>query len=424
MSDTVPDHIDLDSLTDDQVNALSPAEIEALMNQESAQEDVTPEPIEPIDDDDDDPADPNGEPDPEDDELENGSVAEEDADPVVPPVAPVKEELDPSQVADETGKQKAEENPAAPVKKAPDAEKTEKKTKEEPKPDAKDGAVDPSVAADFYAEITKPFKADGKDFTVKTPQEAIRLMQMGANYSRRMQEIKPLKAQDAMLREHGLHDPVKLSELIDISKGNPAAIQKLLKDKGIDPLDIDVSKPSEYKSPNYQANPKDLAFKDAIETTLAADGGRELITDMNQTWDEESKQALHESPTIFENMLAQKQTGVYSKINVELARQRTLGFLVDVPFLQAYHQVGDAMQKAGAFGKTEVQSEVVIAPVEKPAPTPIDTGTRKPALKKTEPANPILSSNPPSAASSDAVQNEMDYSDLSDEAFLKLGAPG
>lgn len=431
MSDTVKDPIDLDSLTDDQVNALSPTEIEALMNQESAEEDVVPE--EPAAGD--DPAEPVVDPEDvsDDPEAEVEDAPVDDDEPETPQgepaVEPTAEELEQQAAVDKAGTPEAKADAApAPVKeeKVPDAPKKEAKAEEKAKPAAKpdDGAVDPAVAADFYSEITKPFKADGKDFTVKTPQEAIRLMQMGANYSRRMQEIKPLKAQDAMLREHGLNDPAKLSELIDIHKGNPAAIQKLLKDKGIDPLDIDVSKDNGYKAPDYQANPKDLAFKEAIETTLTAPGGRELIADMNQLWDEQSKQALHDQPTIFENMLAQKETGVYSKINVELTRQRTLGFLTDVPFLQAYHMVGDAMQKAGVFGSEEVQSTEATAPVVKPAPAPIDTGTRKPPQKKTEPANPILSSNPPSAAPSGAVQNEPDYSDLSDDDFLKLGAPG
>jgi hypothetical protein len=412
MSDTVKDPIDLDSLTDDQVNALGPDEIQALMNQESAEEDVLPEePIvaDPVDPDETVPAD-QAEPETELEDPAEPETAEEK-----PVVEPTAEELEQQAIADATGTSEAKADPA-PV--------TPKEKTEEPKAEAKpkEDTVDLEIAADFYSQITKPFKADGKDFSVKTPEEAVRLIQMGANYSRRMQELKPMKAMDAMLREHGLNDPKKLSELIDISKGNPEAIQKLLKVKGIDPLDIDVTKDTGYVSPDFQSNPKDLAYQEAIDNTVKAPGGGELIADMNNNWDEESKQALYEQPTIFENMLAQKDSGVYSKINTELTRQRTLGFLENVPFLQAYHQVGDAMQKAGVFGKVEAQSEVT-APVAKPAAVPIDTGTRKPLEKKTQPANPILSSTPPTAGPEGAASNEPDYSTMSDEDFMKLGAP-
>lgn len=415
MSDTAPDHIDLDTLTDDEVNALSPDQIQALMDQPESEEDVVPEePVVPNPTDEVEPA--------VTEPVVEDAEAEVPAEPVVEdepetPASSVEdasaEELAQPAPVDETGTPKAEETPAV-----------DPKAKETPKAEDKPKANDDGRAADFLAKITAPFKADGKDFAVKTPEEAIRLMQMGANYSRRMQEIKPLKAQDAMLREHGLNDPAKLSELIDIHKGNPEAIQKLLKDKGIDPLDIDVSKDNGYKAPNYQANPKDLAFKEAIETTQAAPGGNELIADMNSLWDEESKQALHAEPTIFENMLAQKESGVYSKVNAELARQRTLGFLTDVPFLQAYHMVGDAMQKAGVFKEAEVQSDGAIAPVvTPPAPAPIDTGTRKPIEKKTQPANPILSSTPPNGGAPVTTPAEPDYSSMSDADFEKLGAP-
>lgn len=45
-------------------------------------------------------------------------------------------------------------------------------------------------AVQFYSLVSKPFKADGKEITIRTPDEAIRLMQMGMNYNRRMQKLK------------------------------------------------------------------------------------------------------------------------------------------------------------------------------------------------------------------------------------------
>jgi len=361
MSDTDP--IDLDTLTDDEVLKLGPDQINALMEQESSEESANAEPATP-----DDATDAEGDP----DKVEDKADAEPD--------------------------------------------KKDDKAKKDDAPKADDPKV--AEAVSFFEEITKPFKADGKDFQVKTAGEAIRLMQMGANYSRRMQEMKPLRAQDAVLKEHGLDDPKKLAQLIDISKGDPAAIQKLLKEKGIDPLDIDVSKDSTYDGNKvYSADEKNLAFKDAITSTLEAPGGRELITDMNATWDEESKNALYEKPQIFENLLDQKSSGDYEKVVAELQRQRVLCYLTDVPFLQAYTDVSNAMENLGLVGSKKTTPE---------AKAPIDTGTRKAAPKpKTEQPNPNLSSTPkPAAPSNTGGNKEIDYSTLSDEEFLKLGAPG
>jgi len=334
----------------------------------------------------------------------------------------------------------ADPEPTGEDGKTPDAPKGTDAKPAEPdpaaKPEAKDKKPDADVksedkapktntkaAVDFFEKVSAPFKADGRDMQIRSPEDVIRLMQMGVNYSRRMQEMKPLRAQDQMLKTNGLNDPEKLNFAIDLMKGDKGAIKQLLKDHKIDSVDIDTTTEDKpYQANNYQGDPKDLAFDDAIKETLAAEGGRELITDINKDWDETSKEALRDQPTIFQNILAQKRSGVYGKIKDELAYQRTMGFLTDVPFLQAYHQVGEAMQQAGVFGsnqKTEVQPEVK---------TPLGTGTRKAAPKpKTEQPTPNVSSATPprSAPSNNSGQHqEPDYSSMSDEDFLKMAPPG
>jgi len=276
-------------------------------------------------------------------------------------------------------------------------------------------AEEQTHATSFFKKVSAPFKADGKDVQVRTPEEAIRLMQMGVNYSRRMSEMKPLREMDAMLTQHGLNNPEKLNELIDLSKGSKEAIQKYLKKHNIDPLDLDPSKGDAHTTPNYRSDPKDVAFQDAIDNTLQVEGGKELLSDVNRDWDDESKEALRDNPSIFGKLLEQKDTGVYEQIKTELLHQRTMGYLADVPFLQAYEQVGNAMHKAGVFDKKEVQKKTGLAPIA--------SGSRK-AAPKSQP-NPNLSSakTTPNAAAK-AVPNEPDYLSMSDEDFMKLGIPG
>lgn len=274
---------------------------------------------------------------------------------------------------------------------------------------------------DFYSKITGPIKADGKDIQVRSPEDAIRLIQMGFNYSRRMQELKPVRALGQMLQDNKLDNPEQLNFLIDLAKGKKEAIQKLLSDHKIDPMDLDTTKPEAYKPAQYQLDPKDQAFKEAVEATVQLEGGRDLIVDINSKWDTESKSALREQPSIFENLLAQKQSGVYEKIQKELEYQRSLGYLIGVPFLQAYHQVGTAMQNAGVFNapKVEVQS---LAPLNA---APIDTGTRKAvAAKNAAPAPNLSSIQQPRVVSNQGNSTpKVDYSNMSDADFMKLPPP-
>lgn len=291
--------------------------------------------------------------------------------------------------------------------------------------------VTQEVANEFYRKLTGPIKADGREITVRSADDAIRLIQMGYNYSRRMEELKPIKAMAQMLSNNGLQDTEKLNFLIDLSKGKKEAIQKLLADHKIDALDLDPSKAQEYKPADYKPNEKDQAFREAVEATMSAEGGRDLIVDINKDWDIESKSALRHQPMIFQNLLAQKQSGVYGKIKAELEYQRSLGYLVGVPFLQAYHQVGTAMEKAGVFNPPQPKNEVhSMAPVNQgnvnqgKQPAPIDTGTRKATAPKNPPApnlssiqNPRVISNRPS----DPIPT--DYAGLSDAEFRKLPPP-
>jgi hypothetical protein len=410
MVDTAQTSIDLDTLSDEEFLKLDPS---------------TLQPFSPPEGDSNDPAElTSAASESQSDDASTGSedktqVEQPESKPeeseAAPNAAPMQQT---SSAADSTAKPTAAQISAKP---APGSESKD----EDPKPEAKkpeDNAVIQAAALDFYNKVTAPFKADGKDLQIRSPEDAVRLMQMGVNYSRRMQEMKPLRAQNEMLKAQGLDDPVKLNFMIDVMKGKPEAIQKLLKDSKIDPIDIDVSKDVPYKPDNYQVDPKTMAFREAIETTLAAEGGSELIKEINSSWDDTSKEALRDQPAIFQNLLDQKKSGVYVKIKKELDYQRTMGFLTDVPFVQAYHQVGEAMQKAGVFGpnltpkpKTQVQSQV----------QPLDTGTRKAAQIPVAPAPNLSSTQQPRATPSNggSQTSQPDYWAMSDEDFLKLKPP-
>lgn len=407
MADNDQKVLDLDTLSDEEFLKLDPSTLQAFVPPEGESNDTNADANKP-----DAAAD------------LSGSEAEDQGDGSEQPGEPAKvaePEVQPFTPAQD----KAPEQPAAPKPAEKPAAGAETKP-EEPKPGdkkAEDTVAVQKAAMDFYTKVTASFKADGKDLQIRSPEDAVRLMQMGVNYSRRMQEMKPLRAQNEMLKAVGLDDPSKLNHMIEVMQGKPDAIQKLLKDKKIDPIDIDTTKEVAYQPANHAIDPKTLAFREAIETTLTQEGGADLIKDINSSWDDQSKEALRDQPAIFQNLLDQKKSGVYVRIKKELDYQRTMGFLTDVPFVQAYHQVGDAMQKAGVFGpnltpkpkQTQVQSNGGMAP--------IDTGTRKAA--QVAPAPNLSSTQQPRAVpSKDGSQpSQPDYWAMSDEDFLKLKPP-
>lgn len=242
---------------------------------------------------------------------------------------------------------------------------SEEKKTEESKEESKQSS-EKEVTIDykkFYEKIMTPFKANGKLITLKTSEEAIQLMQMGANYTRKMQAIAPYKKTLMMLENNNLLDEDKLSFLIDLDKKNPEAIKKLIKDAGIDPLEIDTSTEPQYKEGSHKVSNEEAAFMSVLDDLKQSQEGTQTIQEINSNWDDASKKILWNSPEIMRTIHQQRANGVYKIITEEMERQRVLGNIpAETPFLMAYKQIGDALaakQKPAPMQPVAVKAKTV-----------------------------------------------------------------
>lgn len=228
----------------------------------------------------------------------------------------------------------------------------------------------------FYKEVMAPLKANGTTIQLKSPKEAIQLMQMGANYTKKMQAISQYKKTIMMLQNNNI-DEDKLSFLIDLDKKNPEAIKKLLIDADINPYDIDTSEAPEYKQGNHKISDEEAVFSSTLEDLQQVQGGNETIRVIN-SWDQASKDILWTNPEIMKIIHQQRESGVYNQIANEIERQKMLGQInPNMPFLMAYKTVGDALIQ------TKVQPKVVATKVVKPKPT-ISNGEKAKAASPTK----------------------------------------
>lgn len=285
-----------------------------------------------------------------------------------------------------------------------DAPKTETQTETKPT-----GAVDYEA---FYKTVMAPIKANGKIVELKDPSEVISLMQMGANYTRKMQDIAPHRKFLMMLESNGLLDEGKLSYLIDLDKKNPDAIKKLVKDAGIDPMEIDTTAEPAYREGNHRVTDAEVTFHNHLDNLKSTDSGKETIRIIVNDWDQASKDALWNTPVVMETINQQRELGIYDRIVTEVNRQKTLGGIgPTTPFLQAYEHVGKAMADAGAFADL-VQN----APV-KTAPVPIATRTQAP--KPTVQHNDKAEAAAPTRSTPKTATTAINPLSLSDEEFEK-----
>lgn len=293
-----------------------------------------------------------------------------------------------------------------------------------------DPAVDPNTAAQttqnepvqagpaeyesFFKRVMTPFKANGRTVELKTPEEAIQLMQMGANYTKKMQELVPHRKVLTMLQNNGLMDEGKLSYLIDLDKKNPEAIKKLVKDAGIDPLEIDNSAESTYTAGNHRVSDAEVNFHTTLDDMASTPERVETLKVINGGWDQASKEALFANPQIMTTIHSQRESGIYDRIATEVTRRQTLGQIpTNVPFLQAYKVVGDEIQAQGGFND-------LIAKTAQPAVVaPIVTRVATPKSKVTNNHRAAAVSSTRSTPSTARTPSPSDVLNMSDDEFLK-----
>ena len=286
--------------------------------------------------------------------------------------------------------------------------------------DTKDDVTQSTDYKAFHDKMMAPFVANGKTIQLQSVDEAIQLMQMGANYTRKMQSIAPHRKVLMMLENNGLLDEGKLSRLIDLDKKNPEAIRALVKEAGIDPLDIDVESDSTYVPGDHVVSDEAMAFQTTLEEVSSTPDGQETIRAITGSWDANSKAELWSDPSILPVIHQQRVSGVYDRVTAEIERQRTIGAIPPhVSFLNAYRVIGEHMTKAGAFndlqGMAQAQTQ---APAQEVIQRPVATRVASPRPAVSNSAK-VGAAAPTRTATPKRTEAFINPLAMSDDEFMK-----
>jgi hypothetical protein len=268
-----------------------------------------------------------------------------------------------------------------------------------------------------YETMMKPFKANGKVVNVESPDELVQLAQMGANYTKKMQGLQPHLKVVRMLQNHGVMDEQKLSYLIDLDKRDPAAIQKLVKDSGIDPMDIDTSADSSYRSKDRRVTDEEYRFTSTLEEVASNPAGKEVVASINKDWDRKSKDAIWADPNIMRVLTSQKESGIFDQITTEIERRQTLGKLQGVAFIQAYKDVGEEMTQAGSFKAQATDENTVPDPSQKSTQRVVKTSTAKRNAVSNN--DKVKAASAPKSTPASKAKEDFNPLSMTDEEFEK-----
>lgn len=334
------------------------------------------------------------------------SVVSEDATKVEEPTAKVAD------AADEDGG-----TPAKEAAKAADLDDVKAEVPADPVKEEK-----PPVEAtpvDFEAEYKRllaPFKANGRDIQVNSVDDALSLMQMGANYNKKMAGLKPNLKLMKMLENNGLLSEDKISFLIDLDKKSPEAINKLVKESGINPMDLDAEKAGEYKPKIHTVDDREMELDTVLDDIQGTPTYNRTLAIVSKEWDGPSKQVISQQPQLLKLINDHVERGIYDLISKEVESGRMLGRLNGLSDIEAYRQVGDAIQARGGFNHLgSSQGKPTTTPVVvQPKPKKVDDDKLNDKRRAASSSTPVVSGS---------VAKDYNPLALSDEEFNKLSAP-
>lgn len=263
-----------------------------------------------------------------------------------------------------------------------------------------------SEADEQLAKLFSPFSANGTEIKVDSVEEAITLMQMGANYHKKMHTLKPHLKLVKTLEKSKLLDEDKINFLIDLNNGEPKAIAKLLSEKGLDPLDINTEESNEYSPVKHTVSEQSINLDEVLDRIQYTPTFKDTMDVITNQWDSSSKEKLVAEPHKIEVLNAHKASGLFDRINAQIQKSRMLGQLPSgLSDVEAYEYVGNQLLQQEQANGYKPTPKKVVADKPKPKATADRTKLAAPKAKRTE--------SLPSSVE--------ELAELDDEAFLKLG---
>lgn len=277
----------------------------------------------------------------------------------------------------------------------------------------------PDYKALYEQIVGKPFKANGKDLSVTSAEEAIQLMQMGANYHEKMAALKPVRRQARMLQDAGIASEEEIAFLLDLHKKDPKAIAKLVKDSQINLYEFDVEQHAEYQAKPTVVSDEQMNLEDTMAALKDAPGFTEMFNGLT-SWDAQSQDVIAKNPAILQVFQNQKQSGQFDKIMSEVNRVRLFNpGMAARPLIEVYRDV-DAMFRDQAIAEAQTkQTQAPQVPAQQAAPLSQLVNNGKPKDPAAEKRQQAAAPRTAPATQKRKITAE-DIFSLSDEEFAKI----
>ena len=190
------------------------------------------------------------------------------------------------------------------------------------------------------------------------------------DYTKKTQALKEYRRTIDIVQNAGLSDN-DLNLFADVLKGDKDAIAAVLKRTGVDALDLDTENVN-YAPKNYGRNDTELAIKDIVDD-ISAD--KEYVITHNileKQWDSKSREKFIEDPNMIKGLHIDVKSGLYDKLNPIMQKLKIYDgatrsdldyyFMAHKQFIDSQR---DASSKAEKAELARVENQAKVAEAEK-----------------------------------------------------------
>ena len=251
---------------------------------------------------------------------------------------------------------------------------------------------------ELYDKVfTEGFKARGKMVKPKNLQDLVSLAQKGVDYNAKNREFNQYRKQIETLNSAGITNLEDLTLAIDLFKGNPEAIKKVISDKQIDVYNLGDEVTYKPHS-SYTPTDSSISFRDIIDSVKDRDYFKDLQDVALSKWDSASRQQLLTDNSLFKGLIDEFEMGRFNQIQEQVEHERMFGRLEGLNDLEAYVKVvTDYENQQKSKTQTHVSKDI---DVNKQAVAQVKRADNSKSIKKT--------------------YSDAELAKLSDEEYMKL----
>lgn len=253
-------------------------------------------------------------------------------------------------------------------------EEFEEEDEEEHQEESQEEEEQTSDEINYEAELKRligtPIAANGTEITLDSVEDAIKFIQMGANYYKKVQALAPAQKYISMLEQNDMLDADKLSFAIDLLNKNPQAINKLVSDLDLNEI-LDESNEN-YKPTDYSVDEANIAINDALKEISNTPTYARTVNVIGKEWDGKSRDLIKQHPEVIGFINSHMANGIYDAITREIEKRNMLGTIPrGLSNLEVYKLVGDDLYAKSATSPVQTDAQAnankAPAPIRKPS---------------------------------------------------------